>query len=89
VTITPTLSYADKLSTVSVSGPVVTSNQPQFGCDADDVGPDWVVSGGSIQLRAERCDSGGGRVYTVTYTLTDEAGNSSQVSATVSVPHNR
>jgi len=49
---------------------------------------DWVVSGGNIKVRAERCDSGS-RVYTVTYTLTDQAGNSSQVSATVSVPHNQ
>ena len=89
VTITPTLSHADNLSAVSVSGPVVTSNQPQSGCDAEDVPNDWVVSGGSIQLRAERCSSLGGRVYTVTYTLTDQAGNSSQVSATVSVPHNQ
>jgi quercetin dioxygenase-like cupin family protein len=86
VKITPTLSYADNLGAVSVSGPVVTSNQPQSGCDAEDVPTDWVVSGGSIQLRAERCDSD--RVYTVTYTLTDQAGNSSQVSATVSVPRN-
>jgi len=88
VTITPTLSYADNLSAVSVSGPVVTSNQPQSGCDAEDVDTDWVVSGGNIKVRAERCDSGS-RVYTVTYTLTDQAGNSSQVSATVSVPHNQ
>jgi quercetin dioxygenase-like cupin family protein len=89
VAITPTLSYADNLSAVRVSGPGVTSNEPQSGCDADDVGSDWEVSGAGLKLRAERCESGGGRVYTVTYTLTDEAGNSSQVSATVSVPHNR
>src|SRR5438876_7686452 len=29
----------------------------------------------SLQLRAERAQGGSGRVYTVTYTLTDQAGN--------------
>jgi hypothetical protein len=71
---------------VSVSGPVVRSNEPQTGLERKDVGPDWVVKGGKLYLRAERSDRGKGRVYTVTYTLTDRAGNSSQVSDTVTVP---
>jgi hypothetical protein len=42
-----------------------------------------------LRLRAARNGSGSGRVYTVTYTLTDAAGNSSELSATVTVPHDR
>jgi len=77
---------SDLSGPVSVSGPVVRSNEPQTGLDRKDVGPDWVVKGGKLYLRAERSDRGKGRVYTVTYTLTDRAGNSSQVSDTVTVP---
>jgi len=44
-----------------------------------------VVSGETLQLRAERAQGGSGRVYTVTYTLTDQAGNTAQASSTVTV----
>ncbi|MBW8904414.1 MAG: hypothetical protein JF611_01825 [Betaproteobacteria bacterium] len=88
VTVTPSLNTSDNLNAVVVSAPVVTSNEPQTGCDADDVAGDWSVSGAAIQVRAERCGPGSGRTYTVTYTITDAAGNSSQASATVFVPHN-
>lgn len=40
-----------------------------------------------FQLRAERAGKGDGRIYTVTYTATDESGNSASASATVVVPH--
>ena len=75
---------SDLSGPVSVSGPVVRSNEPQTG--RKDAGPDWVVKHGKLYLRAERSDRGNGRVYTVTYTLTDRAGNTSQVSDTVTVP---
>lgn len=48
--------------------------------------PDWIVKGSSVKLRAERDDRGNGRVYTITYTLVDEAGNTAQASDTVAVP---
>ena len=48
--------------------------------------PDWIVSGRSVKLRAERDDRGNGRVYTLTYTLVDEAGNTTQAVDTVKVP---
>jgi hypothetical protein len=38
-------------------------------------------------LRAERSGTGGGRVYTVVYTVTGCSGDSSTASATVVVPH--
>jgi hypothetical protein len=39
-----------------------------------------------ILLRAERCSSGSGRTYTLTYRATDGAGNSTTASTTVRVP---
>lgn len=48
--------------------------------------PDWIVSGRTVKLRAERDDRGNGRVYTLTYTLVDEAGNTTQAVDTVQVP---
>jgi len=41
----------------------------------------------SFLLRAERAGSGDGRVYTVTYTATDAAGNQASGVAYVTVPH--
>jgi hypothetical protein len=40
-------------------------------------------------LRAERLSQGPGRVYTLTYTTQDQAGNSASCSAVVTVPHDR
>jgi hypothetical protein len=39
------------------------------------------------QLRAERAGGGDGRVYTLTYQATDQAGNSQTCAAEVNVPH--
>ena len=44
---------------------------------------------GNIYLRAERSGRGDGRVYQITYTATDNAGNISTASATVTIPHNQ
>ncbi|TMV43202.1 DUF4091 domain-containing protein [Paenibacillus mesophilus] len=42
-----------------------------------------------FMLRAERSGSGSGRIYTITYTATDKAGNKTSASATVKVPHDQ
>ncbi len=90
VTITPILNASDPGGgPVTVSGPGVTSNEPQNGLGDGDTAPDWVVSGNILQLRAERAAGGSGRAYSVMYTLTDQAGNTAQVDATVTVPHDR
>ncbi len=44
---------------------------------------------GNIYLRAERSGKGDGRIYTITYTATDESGNSTTATATVTVPHDQ
>lgn len=60
----------------------ITSNEA-----SDDV--DWVLTGDlTVNLRAERSNRGTGRVYTLTVTCTDAAGNSSGRTVTVTVPRN-
>ena len=41
------------------------------------------------KLRAERSGTGNGRIYTITYMVTDACGNSTTMQVTVSVPHNQ
>jgi hypothetical protein len=58
--------------------------------NGDTTTPDWEITGPlTVNLRAERADEGPGRVYTITVRCTDAAGNSSEKSATVSVPKNQ
>ena len=77
--------------TVSVSasdacgGPVhcritsVTGSEP--------IGGDWVITGNlTLKLRAERANKRTSRIYTITVTCTDAAGNSSTRTVTVTVP---
>ncbi|CAM4511220.1 mannan endo-1,4-beta-mannosidase [Paenibacillus endophyticus] len=71
----------------------VTSNEPDNGSGdgnttGDIQGAEIGTSDNKILLRAERSGNGSGRVYTVTYEAVDHAGNKTQASATVSVPHN-
>jgi hypothetical protein len=42
-----------------------------------------------VLLRAEGSEHGRGRIYTITLTCTDPAGNRTVRMATVSVPHDR
>lgn len=56
--------------------------------ERDGQGAEIGTSDNKILLRAERSGNGLGRVYTVTYEAVDHAGNKTQASATVSVPHN-
>jgi len=73
-----------------VSALSVTSNEPVNGTGDGDTAPDWeVVDSHHVRLRAERAGTGSGRIYRVTVTCTDGAGNSSQQAVTVRVPHSR
>jgi len=51
------------------------SNEPDSGLGPDDLPNDIQISGSVLQLRAERSDTGTGRVYTINITATDRAGN--------------
>lgn len=70
----------------------VTSSEPDDapgGGDGHTTGDVVVEDDGTILLRAERDANGPGRVYTLTYRATDAAGNSTEASAEVSVPHDQ
>ncbi|MGH3005210.1 MAG: ThuA domain-containing protein [Gaiellaceae bacterium] len=69
----------------------VTSDEPDAGTGPEDVPNDiqgWSVGtpDTSGTLRAERADGGDGRVYTITYTGKDQAGNTTTCNTTVTVP---
>jgi glycosidase len=68
----------------------VTSNEPVNGTGDGDTAPDWEVLGPDlVRLRAERSGRGAGRVYTITVTCADAAGNATSRTTTVTVPHGR
>lgn len=66
-----------------------TSNEPEDGRGDGHSDPDIVVSGGRVQLRAERSGTGNGRIYTITASATDQAGNSAMTTVTCTVPHDQ
>jgi hypothetical protein len=88
VTVHAALYSADDGSGVaSVILTSIASNEPDGG--EDDIQADIGSAATSFGLRAKRSGGGTGRVYAVTYTATDNAGNRTPVSVTVAVPHDR
>ena len=72
----------------------ITSSDPDNGAgDADTPNDIQEANVGTndreFSVRAERSGNVGGRVYTVTYEATDTIGNSTEASATVTVPHDQ
>jgi uncharacterized lipoprotein YddW (UPF0748 family) len=70
----------------------ITSNEPDNGLGDGDTpndiqGADFGTLDTDFMLRAERSGKGDDRIYTITYTITDEAGNQSSAIATVVVKH--
>lgn len=60
----------------------VASNEPGSG--------EWLITGAlTLQLQADRLGTGTGRIYTISVTCTDAAGNASSRSTTVIVPHDQ
>jgi hypothetical protein len=71
----------------TVCAVTVTSNEPQDAAGDGHTAIDWrIVNGTHVQLRAERSGRGAGRIYTVTVTCADPAGNTTTASTTVIVP---
>jgi len=86
-------SVFDNCGGVSVSDVVitnVTSDETENGNGDGNTLNDIVIGGDckSVQLRSEREGGGNGRVYTITFRLTDTHGNSTTATASVVVPHN-
>ncbi|MCQ6561012.1 OmpL47-type beta-barrel domain-containing protein [Paenibacillus mendelii] len=65
----------------------IESNEPDR--DPSDIEADTGTAASSFALRAERSGSGAGRIYTVIYTVTDNANNKTDTIATVTVPHDQ
>jgi uncharacterized lipoprotein YddW (UPF0748 family) len=77
-----TLSYKVEDNCGATASLSVSSNEP---VGAED---DWqVIDATHVKLRAEREGSGTGRIYTITITATDAAGNTNSTPVTVLVPH--
>jgi uncharacterized repeat protein (TIGR01451 family) len=68
----------------------VTSDEAENGPGSGDTLNDIVIASDckSVQLRAEREGGGNGRVYTITFKVTDASGNVGRATAKVVVPHN-
>ena len=69
----------------------VTSDEPDnSGGDGNTIN-DIVIATDckSVQLRSERMGNGNGRVYTITFKVTDSSGNVSTATAKVTVPHSQ
>ena len=67
-----------------------TSNEPDAGTSPGDLAGDVAVIGPlQVVLRAERGGDGAGRLYTIAVACDDAAGNVTESTATVAVPHDR
>ena len=77
---------SDSLSGLLSLSVTATSSEPDSGTGGGDVPGDIVINGGTVQLRAERSPSGKGRLYTITATAKDNAGNTTTATGTCSVP---
>jgi hypothetical protein len=72
---------------VSSTQVTVTSNEPIKSNEPEDQSPDWqIIDNTHIKLRAERLESGNGRIYTIKITVKDASGNSTSSNTTVTVP---
>ncbi|WP_339147997.1 MULTISPECIES: S8 family serine peptidase [unclassified Sutcliffiella] len=85
-TIKATLDYSDAHSGIaSVTLKSITINEQ--APEADIQGASFGTEDTEFQVRASRNGNGKGRVYTITYLATDNAGNTVEATATVTVPH--
>ncbi|WP_028401792.1 hypothetical protein [Ectobacillus panaciterrae] len=95
VTVKVTPEWQDSLSGMqSIVLTSITSNElpdgPGDGNTAQDIqNAAYGTADFEFDLRAERSGGGTGRVYTITYTITDTAGNSRAVSTTLAVAHDQ
>jgi hypothetical protein len=92
-TVNATVSASDNSGTApTIELLSVTSNEPDDapgGADGNTTSDIVIVDQDTFQLRAERSDTGTGRVYTITYSATDACGNETIRDATVRVPLQR
>jgi hypothetical protein len=64
----------------------VTQDEPIAGLGNGDTATDAVILGDQVLLRAERAGTGNGRVYLISFTVTDDLGQTCSGSIQVIVP---
>ncbi|MEH7119420.1 endo-1,4-beta-xylanase [Neobacillus vireti] len=92
VPVTATISSSDNGSGInSVVLTSITSNEKIASDDIQNAKLNTPITGStsSFDLRADRFGNGNGRVYTITFTVTDKAGNVTTKSVTVTVLHDQ
>jgi len=72
---------------VSITILGVTQDEPVNGLGDGDTGPDAVIQGETVLMRAERSKNGNGRVYHVQFMAEDEDGGTCFGEVSVCVPH--
>jgi len=70
---------------VTITVTSVTQDEPVKG-KSDKTSPDAVIQAGSSSVRAERLNSGNGRVYQISFTADDGNGSSCTGAVTIGVP---
>jgi hypothetical protein len=76
-------------TSVTITVTSVTQDEPVNGLGDGDTGPDAVLQGSTVLIRAERSGSGNGRVYTIHFVASDGQGGSCTGSVQVLVPHDQ
>ena len=68
------------ITTLNIAVTSVRQDEPTIGTGGGDVAPDAVIQAdGTVLLRAERANSGDGRVYHVAFTASDGYGGSCSI----------
>lgn len=92
IPVTATIHASDATSGInSVVLTSITSNETIQADDIQNATYNLPITGStaSFELRADRLGNGTGRIYTITFTATDKAGNVVTKSVDVTVPHNQ
>ena len=84
-----TVAAGDALSGLASFDVGVTSNEPTANGHSDTMISGTDLAPRIISLRAERLGTGTGRIYTVTATATDRAGNATTSATSCVVPHDK
>jgi hypothetical protein len=83
------ISGVAEIKLISITSNETDGKQGMVDQEADIQGAEYGTDDRSFLLRAERDGGGTGRVYTIEYTVTDQAGHVTNGTATVSVKHDQ